>query len=309
MTTNHKHEAGESHVHGHAGSFRQESKSRLLIVLYVTASYMVAEIIGAFYTKSLGLLADAGHMLSDVGSLILALVAIWFASRPPNALKTYGYYRSEILAGLINGVLLVGLSVFIFFESYQRLSDPPEVKSLPMLAVAVVGLLVNFISFKLLHGVSKDSVNTRAAYLEVVSDMLATIGVIVAALIMLFTGWYQADPIISALIGLMILPRTWNLLKECTNVLMEGTPGHINLGSLRNAMLAVPGVVEMHDIHVWTITSGRDAMSGHVTINKEVPAENVLAEITRIAQEEFGINHTTFQVEETECKGAGDSCT
>jgi len=308
MTTNHKHDQGDSHVHGHAGAFRQESKSRLLIVLYVTATYMVAEIIGAFYTKSLGLLADAGHMLSDVGSLVLALVAIWFASRPPNALKTYGYYRSEILAGLINGVLLVGLSIFIFFESYQRLSDPPEVKSLPMLIVAIMGLVVNFISFKLLHGVAKDSINTKAAYLEVMSDMLATIGVILAAVIMLFTGWYQADPIISALIGLMILPRTWNLLKECTNVLMEGTPGHINLTSLRNAMLAVPGVVEMHDIHVWTITSGRDAMSGHVTINREVPAENILSEITRIAQDEFGINHTTFQVEETECKGAGDSC-
>ncbi|MBX9879131.1 MAG: cation diffusion facilitator family transporter [Candidatus Obscuribacterales bacterium] len=303
MSTSHNH---HSHTHGH-GSFRQESKSRLLIVLYVTAAYMLAEIVGAYYTKSLGLLADAGHMLSDVGSLILALVAIWFGSRPPNPLKTYGYYRSEILAGLINGVLLVGLSVFILFESYQRLSDPPEVKSLPMLVVAVMGLLVNLVAFKLLHGVSKESVNMKAAYLEVMSDLLATVGVIVAAVIMLATGWYMADPIISGLIGLMILPRTWNLLKECTNVLMEGTPGHIDLVKLRNAMLAVPGVVEMHDIHVWTITSGRDAMSGHVTINREVPAENVLSSITRIAQDEFGINHTTFQVEETECKGT-DTC-
>lgn len=308
MNINHNHDHGQSHAHGHASGFRQESKSRLLIVLYVTAIYMVAEIIGAYYTKSLGLLADAGHMLSDVGSLILALVAIWFASRPPNALKTYGYYRSEILAGLINGALLVGLSVFIFYESYQRLSDPPEVKSVPMLIVALLGLVVNLISFKLLHGVSKDSVNMKAAYLEVMSDLLATVGVIVAALIMLTTGWYMADPIISALIGLMILPRTWNLLKECVNVLMEGTPGHIDLASLRSAMLAVPGVVEMHDLHVWTITSGRDAMSGHVTINKDVPAEGVLSEITRIAQDEFGINHTTFQVEETECKRTGDSC-
>lgn len=305
MSANHNHD-DHSHV-GHVGAFRQESKSRLLIVLYVTFAYMLAEIVAAFYTKSLGLLADAGHMLSDVGSLILALVAIWFASRPPNPLKTYGYYRSEILAGLINGALLLGLSIFIFVESYQRLSDPPEVKSLPMLVVAILGLVVNLIAFKLLHGVSKESVNMKAAYLEVVSDLLATVGVIVAALIMLTTGWYMADPIISALIGLMILPRTWNLLKECTNVLMEGTPGHIDIASLRAALMAVPGVVEMHDIHVWTITSGRDAMSGHVTINKEVPAENVLSSLTRIAQDDFGINHTTFQVEETECKGT-DTC-
>jgi len=278
----------------------------MVTVLALTGAYMLVEVAAGLYTGSLALLADAGHMLSDVASLILALLAFWFSSKPATAGKTYGYYRSEILAGLINGVLLVGISILILYEAYRRLNNPPEVMSGPMLVVAALGLAVNVVSVRLLGKMAEHSVNVKAAYLEVLGDLLATIGVILASCIMLVTHWYMADPLISGAIGLMILPRTWAVLSECTNILMEGAPGHVDLSRLRLSMLRVPGVVDVHDIHVWTITSGLDAMSGHVTISKDSPADDVLSEITRIAQVEFGINHTTVQVEQVECKRTGN---
>ncbi len=290
------------HAHG-TGGLRQEAKSSMLLVLAVTSAYMLVEVVAGVYTGSLALLADAGHMLGDVASLILALVAFWFSSRPPNPIKTYGYYRTEIFAALINGVVLVGLAFFILYEAYQRISDPPSVSSVPMLVVALLGLAVNVVSVKLLSRGAEKSLNVKAAYLEVLSDLMATGGVLIAAVVMLATKWYMIDPIVSGAIGLMILPRTWSLLAECTNILMEGAPGHVDLADLRTSMLAVPGVVDVHDIHVWTITSGLDAMSGHVTIDKDSPADHVLSEITLIAQDKFGLHHTTVQVEQVECKG------
>jgi cobalt-zinc-cadmium efflux system protein len=285
---------------------RDESQSRLKIVLVLTFLYMLIDAGAAYYTGSLALLADTFHMASDLGALALALVAIWLAKRSPTDGKTYGYYRSEILAGLINGVVLVGLCFYILFEAWRRLSHPPEVLSGPMLAVALVGLVLNLVSVKLLGGMSGHSVNVKAAYLEVLGDLLATIGVIIASVIMITTKWYMADPIISGLIGFLILPRTWILLSECVNILMEGTPGYIDIGKLREAMLAVPGVVELHDIHAWTITSGMDAMSCHVTTNKDANQDAILAELTDIVQKQFNINHTTIQVEQIECKGLGN---
>jgi cobalt-zinc-cadmium efflux system protein len=273
------------------------------MVLALTGAYMVVQVVAGLYTGSLALLADAGHLLTDIGSLILALLAFWFSARPSTPGKTYGYYRSEILAGLVNGVLLVGISIFILYESWHRLANPPAVVGGPMLAVALLGLVVNLICARMLHEGAGHSLNVKAAYLEVMSDLLATLGVIAAAAIMLVTKWYLADPIISGLIGLMILPRTWGLLSECTNILMEGAPGHIDIEKLREEMLAVPGVVDVHDIHVWTITSGLDAMSGHVTIDLESVPDVVLSKITEIAQDDFGIHHTTIQVEQVECKG------
>ncbi len=296
--------------HSHGQKFRQESSSRMRVVLAFTGAYMLIQVVAGLYTGSLALLADAGHLLTDIGSLILALVAFWFSGRPSTPGKTYGYYRSEILAGLLNGVLLIGISIFILYEAWRRFSNPPEVMSGPMLAVAVVGLVVNLISVKLLHQDADHSINVKAAYLEVVSDLLATVGVIIAALIMLFTKWYLADAIVSAAIGLMILPRTWGLLSECTHILMEGAPGHIDLEKLRFAMLTVPGVVDVHDIHVWSITSGLDAMSGHVAIAQDSEPDEVLSRLTELAQGEFGIHHTTIQVEQIECKGqTNGSCT
>lgn len=302
------HGAHGAHGHGH-GSVRQDNKTAMQTVLVLTGAYMLIEVVVGYLTGSLALLADAGHMLSDVGAILLGLLAIWFAQKPATSGKTYGYYRSEILAGFINALALVFISFFILCESWQRLQAPPEVRGWPVLAVAVIGLGVNLICLRLLTKGSQQSINTRAAYLEVLGDSLATVGVICSSLVILLTKCYMADPIISGLIGLAILPRTWLLLRECTNILMEGTPGHVDLAALRKAMLSVEGVIDVHDIHVWTITSGLDAMSGHVTIDTRAPAEVVLTEVTRILNDDFELRHTTIQVEEVECKGkTGEVC-
>ena len=261
--------------------------SRMLTVLGLTAAYMVVEVVAGVYSGSLALLADAGHMLSDVASLLLALLAVRFSEKPATPGKTYGYYRSEILAGLVNGVLLLGISFFIGYEALRRLGEPPHVMSVPMFVVALMGLGVNLVSLKLLGKTAGHSLNVKAAYLEVLGDFLATIAVLFASITIMITKWYVADPLISCGIGLMILPRTWALVSECTNILMEGAPGHIDLGKLRQSMLQVKGVVDVHDIHVWTITSGLDAMSAHVTISGDCLADVVLSQITRITQDDF----------------------
>ncbi len=301
----HRHGLG----HSHAGNLRAENRSSMLFVLGLTAIFMLCEVITGMLTGSLALLADAGHMLGDVGALILALLAIWFSSRPATQDKTYGYYRSEILAGFFNSLALVGVSLFIMYEAYCRLSHPPEVTGVPVLVVAIIGLFVNITSLKILHKSAQESLNARAAYLEILGDCLATAGVIVSSLLIIFYKWYYADPLISAFIALAILPRTWLLLKECTNILMEGTPGHVDLAALRNALMAVDGVTDVHDIHVWTITSGRDAMSGHVAVDNHAPAEEILSRVTAIVNDQFGIHHSTIQVEQAECKApASESC-
>lgn len=280
----------------------------MLIVLGMTSAYMVVEVITGLTTHSLAMLADAGHMLSDVGALVLGLLAVWFSSKPATQDKTYGYYRSEILAGFFNALLLVAISLFILYEAYKRLMQPPEVAGLPVLIVAIIGLAMNVVSLKVLKKSADATINARAAYLEILGDSLASFGVILSSAIIMTTKWYVADPIISGLIGLWILPRTWLLLSECINILMEGTPGHVDLGALRKSMLAVEGVLDVHDIHVWTITSGLDAMSGHVTIDNRAPAEEVLTKVTKILNDDFELHHTTIQVEQIECKGPSEIC-
>ncbi|HEY9718004.1 MAG TPA: cation diffusion facilitator family transporter [Trichormus sp.] len=300
----HKHGAGG---HGHHGDLRQQSRSAMLTVLAMTSTYMIVEVVVGFMSHSLALLADAGHMLSDVGALVLALVAFWFSAKPPTPDKTYGYYRSEILAGFFNSLLLVGISLYILLEAYQRIQHPPEVGGLPVLIVAAFGFVINLTSLKLLHKGSQNSINAKAAYLEVMSDSLATLGVIISSIIIMTTHWYAADAVISAVIGVAILPRTWLLLTECINILMEGTPGHINLAELRQSIISVDGVVDVHDIHVWTITSGLDSMSGHVTIDPAVAPDAVLAAVTDLLNDKYGLNHTTIQVDQGNCKDT-NSC-
>ena len=258
---------------------------------------MLAEVVVGFSCGSLALLADAGHMLSDIGGISLALIAIWFSGKPATEAKTYGYYRSEILAGFLNALALVGISVFIFYEAYQRLESPPEVNSLPVLIVAIVGIVINLVSLRILKSGAGESLNVKAAYMEIFADLLGLAGVVISSTIILTTGWHIADPIISALIGLMIIPRTWMLLSECTHILMEGTPGHIDLMELREALQAVPGVLDIHDLHVWTITSNHHAMSAHVTIDDTEQAPAILAKVSSVAQKRFGLDHTTIQVE------------
>lgn len=277
-----------------------QHRQALKITFGLTFTYFIVEVVGGLLTNSLALLADAAHMLTDVGGLGLALFAIWITQRPASSAKTYGYYRVEILAALANALVLFGVSFYILYEAYRRFQEPPEVNSLPMMIVAVVGLAVNLVGIYNLRRGSKESLNVQGAFLEVVSDMLGSIGVIVAGLIMYFTGWYYADPIFSVLIGLFILPRTWGLMMQAINVLLEGTPAHINLKAVEEAMRSVPSVAAIHDLHVWTITSGMDALSAHVVLAGEKSVEEsqkILELLNTKLMESFGIVHTTIQID------------
>lgn len=271
---------------------------RLKWALGLTATYMIAEVVGGLVTGSLALLADAAHMMTDVGGLALALLAIRFAAREATPQRTYGYLRMEVLSALTNAVVLLLLTVYILYEAYQRFLAPPEVLSGPMLVVAAIGLVVNLISMRLLAGGSSESLNIKGAYFEVLSDMLGSIGVIVAALLMMWKGWALADPIIGAGIGLFIVPRTWALLKQVTHILMEGTPANVDLAILERKLLAIAGVTAVHDLHVWTVTSGFDAMSGHLVVADMSRGREALREARRVMKDSFGIDHVTIQVED-----------
>lgn len=286
--------------HGHSHTPAGKNKKRLAIVLALTTAYLIAEVVGGLLTHSLALLADAGHMLTDVTGLGLALLAIQFAERPATPERTYGFYRVEILAALTNAVVLIGISIYILYEAYQRFRNPPEVQSGVMLGVALVGLMVNIVGIYLLRAASEESLNMKGAYFEVMSDMLTSIGVIIAAIIMLTTGWYYADPLLSAGIGLFILPRTWLLLRDAVGVLLEGTPTDINLTTLREAIGNVTGVAEVHDLHVWSLTSGVNAMSVHAVLADHGLHDEVLAAVQKRVTSDFKIAHATIQVE---CKG------
>lgn len=274
----------------------------LWITFGLTFTYFFVEVVGGIVTNSLALLADAAHMLTDVGGLGLALFAAWMSMKPATPAKTFGYYRVEILAALTNAVVLFLISFYILYEAYARFREPPEVSSLPMMAVAGVGLIVNLIGIWLLRRASKDSLNMQGAFLEVVSDLLSSVGVLVAGAIMWATGWYYADPIFSVVIGLFILPRTWKLMTQAVNVLLEATPAHINLAEVERTMLTVDGVASIHDLHVWTITSGIDALSAHVVVADGVPpavAASVADRLAAVLRDQFKLDHATLQVEPT----------
>lgn len=288
------------HGHGHTHSAAGKNKRRLAVVLGLTTAYLIAEVIGGLLTHSLALLADAGHMLTDVAGLALALMAIQFAERPATPERTYGFYRVEILAALTNAVVLIGISLYILYEAFERFRNPPEVQSGAMLVVASFGLVINFVGIYLLRAASKESLNMKGAYYEVFSDLLTSIGVIAAAVIMLTTGWYYADPLISAGIGLFILPRTWMLLRAAVGVLLEGTPTDVNLAALREAIESVTGVASVHDLHVWSLTSGVHAMSVHAVLADHALHDEVLASVRQRVIADFKIAHATVQVE---CQG------
>ena len=273
------------------------ARGRLQVTLALTATYMVAEIVGGLWTGSLALLADAAHMGTDVGGLALALFAIWIGQRPVSAEKTFGYYRAEILAALANGAALFGVAFYILFEAYQRFRAPVEIASGGMLAVAVIGLAVNLVGIFLLRAGSKDSLNVKGAYFEVLSDLLSSVGVIVAAALIWFTGRTWIDPLFSVLIGLFILPRTWTLLKEAIDILLEGTPKEFSLAELETQMRQVTGVISVHELHVWTITSGRFAASAHVRILPDADEQATLRALNTFLRERDGFEHVTLQIE------------
>lgn len=290
----HDHDHGGAHTHGHHAS---GSRRRLRLVLVLTAVYMLAEALGGWWTGSLALLADAGHMLTDVAALALALVAMWFSARPATSSKTFGYYRLEILAALINGVALVLMSLLIFYEAYGRLAAPPSVKSGTMTLVAVGGLLVNLACAWLLHGDHKTDLNVRGAWLHIMGDALGSVGAIAAGIVMSLYGWYAADPFFSFLIGLLIVWSSWNLIRESTNVLLEGTPAHINIAAVEETILQTEGVQDVHDLHIWTITSGREALSAHVIYVETISQAELLKQLRSKLHDRFGVDHLTIQME------------
>ena len=291
------------HTHG-GGTAAGQHKGRLKAALVLTASFMVVQAVGGLVTGSLALLADSAHMLTDAGGLALALIAIRFAERPATPQKTYGYVRLEILSALLNAVVLLLLTIFILYEAADRFLNPPPIMAGPMLAVAVLGLAVNLASMKLLAAGSSESLNVKGAYFEVMSDMLGSLGVIIAALIVMFTGWRLADPIVGAGIGLFIIPRTWSLLKQAVHILMEGTPPEIDLVLLEKTIKEIAGVVSIHDLHVWTITSGLDSMSCHVVIADMTRARETLLAVNETMKSQFNLTHTTIQIEDQALRDA-----
>lgn len=299
--------AGHSHGHSHGSvppgpnqtSAAGQHQTRLLIVLGLSTTYLIIEVVGGLLTNSLALLADAGHMLTDVGAIALSLLTGWIAQRPANDTKTYGYLRWEILAAFLNGGTLLLISAWIVWEALLRMRTPEPVGSSLMLGVAVVGLVVNIFSAWILHGSRHESLNVRGAYLHVLGDLLGSVGTVAAAVIVKTTGWLTADPVISLLTTMLIVRGAWRLVKESVDVLLESTPAHIPMAAVREQLQAIPGVESVHDLHVWTVTSGVIAMSAHAIVRDASRQQHVLEHI-HDAMKLFGIGHVTVQLESSE---------
>jgi cobalt-zinc-cadmium efflux system protein len=258
---------------------------------------MIAEAVGGWLTNSLALLADAGHMLTDVAAMSLTLFAIWFAGRPATSRKTYGYYRLEILAAFINGIALVPLSIWIIYEAFARWQSPQEIAATQMTLVAAGGLVVNLTAAYLLHSDHKHDLNMRGAFLHVMGDLLGSVAAIVAGVMIAAFGWLWADAVGSVLISMIIILGAWRLILDSVNVLLEGTPRHINLAAVESAIMETDGVGGVHDLHVWTISSGIDALSAHITHDDSVSHSDLLAVIRNKLHSSFGIDHLTIQME------------
>jgi len=283
---------------------RGRNLRRLTVTLALIAAYTVAEAVGGLLTNSLALLADAGHMLSDAASLALALFALWIAQKPRSPDKTFGYHRTEILAALANAMTLIGVSVFIIVEAWGRFHSPQEVDGRTMMWIAVGGLGVNLTAMWILHAGRSESLNIKGAWLHVVADTLGSAQAIVAGGLIWAFGWNIVDPIASVLIAVLIVWSAWSLLRQSVNVLMEATPDHIDTDELASALAAVDGVVDVHDLHVWTITSGFESLTVHVTVADRPHAE-VLYEVRELVHRRFGIEHSTVQIEGPEDCGSG----
>ncbi|WP_104665788.1 cation diffusion facilitator family transporter [Ensifer adhaerens] len=271
--------------------------SRLWASLGLTGGFMLAEVIGGILTGSLALISDAMHMLTDTAALAIALVAIHVGRRPSDLLRTYGYARFEILAAAFNALLLLGVAFYILYEAWKRLSEPQEIQSGGMLVIAVIGLLVNLASMRLLTGHKDESLNVKGAYLEVWSDMLGSLAVIVGAVVIWATGWQWVDSLLAVGIGFMVFPRTWVLLKECVNILLEGVPPGMRLADVQATIAAVPGVASVHDLHLWAITQSQPSLTAHAVLADGADAETVRRAIEERLRESFDLHHTTLQME------------
>jgi cobalt-zinc-cadmium efflux system protein len=300
------HGAGHGHGHDHAAG-RAADRARLRLVLLVTGAVIVVEVIGALLSGSLALLADAGHMVTDAAAVALALSASYMATLPATARRTFGLHRAEILAALVNAVVLLVVCTYLVWSGVRRLLDPVPLEADLMLGFALVGLLANGISLGLLARRKEASLNMRGAYLEVLSDLLGSVAVVVAAVVVLATGFVRADPIASLLIAAMILPRSFSLLREAIDVLLEASPRGVDLDEIRSHLVAAPGVVDVHDLHVWTITSGMPVLSVHVTVTDQAVEErgvcDLLDELSQCVAGHFDVDHATFQIEPESHRG------
>lgn len=282
--------------HEHGGELKHEGP--LWWAFGLTAAFLVAEVIGALATNSLALLSDAAHMGTDVIALGISLIAVRMSRKPPDAKRTYGYARMEAIGAMVNGAMLFLVAGYILWEAVGRFSEPAEVSSMGMLVIAAIGLAVNLISMRLLKAGSGESLNVKGAYLEVWADMLGSVGVIVGAILIMATGWTLADPIIAVLIGLWVLPRTWTLLREAGQVLMQGVPAGIDLAQVRAMMLAHPGIANVHDLHVWALGSKEPVLTAHVILADETqPPDGVRQSLASALSTAFGIEHATLQVD------------
>ncbi len=287
----------EGHGHSHGVSEGGGNARPLAIVLVLTTTFLVVEVVGGLITGSLALLADAGHMASDSASIGLALFAFWLSSKPATPERSFGYKRAEILAALFNGVTLVAISIWIFIEAYERFREPGQVLGGWMMAVAVMGLVVNLAGAAILMRSESKSLNLQGALRHVIADLLGSVGAIAAALVILLTGWYYADPLISVLIGLLVLGSSWKLLRDSVNILLEQAPRGIDANEVGNRMVGVEGVKEVHDLHIWTITSGFPALAAHVLVGRDENCHERRRNLEELLDHEFGIEHTTLQVD------------
>ncbi|MFC1845880.1 cation diffusion facilitator family transporter [Chloroflexota bacterium] len=291
----------EAHNHNHFST--QKSKGRLKIALSIVLIIMVVEVVGGIVSNSLALIGDAGHMLVDALAMGLSLFAIIIAGRPSTPQKTYGYHRAEIVAALANGTFLLLVAVYIFYEAYQRFADPPVINTTYMLVVAVIGLGANMAGIFLLKGASHENLNIRAAFWHIIGDTVSSVGVIAAAVIILLTGWSLADPVIAIFVGCIILWGAIRLVRESVDILLEAVPKHIDVTKVLDSIKEIGGVEEVHDIHVWTITSGLYALSAHIVIEDQMVSrsEDIVRAVNHNLAENYDISHTTLQIECNSC--------
>ncbi len=300
---------GHGHDHSHSHTIKSTKEKRALgLVLALTFSFMIIEAVAGFYTGSLALLSDAGHMLADVFAVSLAFFAIWFAEKPPTSTKTFGFYRAEILAAFFNSLLLFAISVGILIEAYKRLLAPHEIKSVEMTIVAVAGLLINLTSAYILYKYQSGNLNIKGALYHVASDALGSVGAIVAGIIMITTKWYYADSLISILVSLLIIRGAWMLFKESAHILLEGTPKGIDLDAVEDCICSEDGVLSVHDLHAWTLTQGFEALSAHLVVENMDNTEDIISRIKKQLADKFDISHVTLQLEIEECDEANGPC-
>ena len=289
----------ERHNHNHSSrAVREAGRSRLRFILVLTSIFFIVEVLGGLWTNSLALLSDAGHMLSDMFALGLSLFAFWLSSKEPSPTKTYGYYRFEVIAAFINGVLLILVALWIFGEAYRRFQYPAPEKSIPMLFIAVLGLIINLSGIYLLRKAGTENINIKGALFHLMGDAAGSVGAITAAVVISLTGWTLFDSLVSVLIGLLIIYSAWRLLWDVVNILMQGVPPHIDLDNIRQAMLSVDGVIELCDLHIWSLTSKVDSLSAHVVVQDMGRNKEILEKLTRLINDKFGINHVTLQIED-----------